>query len=350
VLRLCAFLLATPVAVFGCGAPEKPTEAAPQVCARNVAASFAPELGADIFRHDESHTIGQAFLNGLAAYYANPKPSTLCALFTPRGWQSALDWDVSLFDSRLAALRTGNATFREQHILRLANEGQYDLQDRPILLPLDIVFDIPAGASQLDAAGHVVDATRNDVRTGLHVDFTYNGRMWVADRVAPLTRDTVRWATMPTPVPPMGPCSEFVRDAGQRDFDNDATRRWCDGDGRGRNIDSSTLVMFTKYPCDAGHAAIVSIGATLGGPLDPLNGHAYVRDPAGEFLAHRWITEPFDRDAKLPADARHSGWTNGNIAIWISPGEFERAIYVVRGQTVERWPRTVESWGVIDCN
>ena len=76
----------------------------------------------------------------------------------------------------------------------------------------------------------------------------------------------------------------------------------------------------------------------------------YVRDPSREFLAQGWIREGFDADAELPADAAYTGWTNGNIEIWISPAELDRAIFIRRGRTIERWPRAAERWGVIDCN
>ena len=128
-------------------------------------------------------------------------------------------------------------------------------------------------------------------------------------------------------------------------------RRWCDADGHGRVIaQPEQLSLFTRYPCDSGHAAILAIGEPLGSPLDNLVRYEYVRDPAGEFLAQGWLTAPYRARATLPADAAYTGWTNGNIEIWLSPSDLERAIYIKRGEVVERWPRAANEWGVIDCN
>ena len=49
-------------------------------------------------------------------------------------------------------------------------------------------------------------------------------------------------------------------------------------------------------------------------------------------------------------DAVYTGWTNGNVELLIAPGDREAAIYLRRGDLVERWPRAVDPWGVIDCN
>ena len=59
---------------------------------------------------------------------------------------------------------------------------------------------------------------------------------------------------------------------------------------------------------------------------------------------------PFEANATLPDDAAYTGWTNGNIGLCISAGEFAQALYVKRGDVIERWPRAAEEWGVIDCN
>ncbi|MFL5778849.1 MAG: hypothetical protein ACJ761_07900, partial [Chloroflexota bacterium] len=102
-------------------------------------------------------------------------------------------------------------------------------------------------------------------------------------------------------------------------------------------------------PCGA-HATILTIGRPLGARLDPLVRWEYVRDPDGEFARNGWLAAPYDDSVKLPADAVDSGWTNGNVDLWIGPAELDRGIYLVRGKTVERWARAAESWGVIDCN
>ncbi|MDQ6796271.1 MAG: hypothetical protein M3067_15920 [Chloroflexota bacterium] len=143
---------------------------------------------------------------------------------------------------------------------------------------------------------------------------------------------------------------DFVRDPADAPFDASALRGWCDADGRGRAIVGYKLALFTRYPCGAGHAAILAFGQPLGAPIDGQNRHDYVQDPRNEFLGENWIAEPYQGHATLPTDAAYTGWTNGNIDLWISPSDVDRAIYVVRGKVVERWPRAVPGWGVIDCN
>ena len=59
---------------------------------------------------------------------------------------------------------------------------------------------------------------------------------------------------------------------------------------------------------------------------------------------------PLQRDTQLPKDAEDTGWTNGNVDLWVSPSNLDRGIYLVRGDVVERWARTTDSWGVTDCN
>jgi hypothetical protein len=309
--------------------------------------SVVPPFGQDIFTRDESRAITQDFVDGLARLYAAPDPRKTCALFTERGLASAMasDW-------RLRDVMQGDLRFVETHVMRVAGEGDYDLRQRPVMLPIDAVFDISAGAVQSDAAsGRTLGTSTVEDRVGFHLDFTFDGETWLVDRMSEIGPDAEQWVVPPTPVPPGPRCSNFVRGRAGGPFDENANRRWCDGDGRGRMIVAGAQIsMFTRYPCEAGHAAILSFGEPLGAPLDALNMHEYVRDPAGEFLRNGWIKEPFDATAALPNDAAYSGWTNGNIELWISLTDVEQAAYLVRGKTIERWPRAVRGWGVIDCN
>jgi hypothetical protein len=95
---------------------------------------------------------------------------------------------------------------------------------------------------------------------------------------------------------------------------------------------------------------VLTIGRPLGMPIDPLVRHEYVRDPVGEFRAQGWLTGPYVGDAVPPSDAAPTGWSNGNIEIWVSPSELDQAIYIKRGNAFERWPSAASQWGVTDCN
>ena len=68
----------------------------------------------------------------------------------------------------------------------------------------------------------------------------------------------------------------------------------------------------------------------------------YVRDPGGLFQDH--VRVPFDEDARVPPDGRYTGYHLGDVELWISPKEEESAVYVVRRDRAERWPRLPEGF------
>jgi hypothetical protein len=287
----------------------------------------------DIFVRDESEAIAADFVAGLSAIYADPDTADVCGFFTERGWRDAL-----AFDPRLRAQGGGTSASGGDLVLRIAFEGNYDLRDRPPVVPLDIIFDIPAGAGTGVA------------RDGLRVDFVFDGERWLADQVGEVTAENMAWVVLPSTPPPGPSCAGLVGDPDGAPFDERTERPWCDQGGHGRSLSSDQLAMQTRYPCDAGHAAVLHLGRPLGASLDPLDRWEYVRDPAGEFLEQGWLTAPYDGDATLPADATDTGWTNGNVDLWISPSDLDDAVYLVRGDIVERWSRVARYWGVIDCN
>jgi hypothetical protein len=66
--------------------------------------------------------------------------------------------------------------------------------------------------------------------------------------------------------------------------------------------------------------------------------HLYIRDPHA-------VVDVSYRDglvlhAILPPDARPTGHRHGSIAIYVSPSDQDRAIYVVGADGAERWPRS----------
>ncbi|HEY3334589.1 MAG TPA: hypothetical protein VGK16_05060 [Candidatus Limnocylindrales bacterium] len=299
----------------------------------DATATLGPAFDQDVFVRHESEAIATAFVAGLSAIYADPAAVDVCRFFTQQGWESAL-----VSDPLLRAAERGETRVAGDLVLRIAFEGRYDLRERPPVVPLDVIFDIPA------VAGTSV------VRTGFNVVFVFDGHRWRADRVGEVTPENLAWTRLPSVPPPGPPCAGFVRDPVGTKFDERAERGWCDGGGSGRTISSEQLVLLTQYPCEVGHAAVLNVGRPLGTSLDPLDRREYVRDPAKEFLAQRWVISPFEGAATLPLDAADTGWTNGNVDLWISPTELDRAVYIVRGDTVERWPRAASSWGVGDCN
>lgn len=354
----------------GCGdattSPTSPPSSAPTVVPSSAVASAQPENGCpafsfdpgaslgpefqtDIFANDESAAITGRFVSALAALYAGGSISDSCEWFTASGLQSAIT-----ADARLREVTQGELRIQGDLVLRVAFENTYDLRNRPPVLPIDAVFDIASGATIVDPPTGTSTTTTSDQRVSLHIDFMFDGHQWRADRVGPISADYADWAHLPTPLPLGAPCTGFNRDPAKAPFDDasgSGKRVWCDADGEGRIIrEPDQLVLFTRYPCGSGHAAVLAIGRPLGSPIDRLVRYEYVRDPVGEFLAQGWVTSPYVGDASRPDDAASTGWTNGNIEIWISPIELDQAIYIKRGSTFERWPRAAKQWGVTDCN
>jgi hypothetical protein len=324
----------------------------------DAAAPLGPEFEQDVFLHDESADLARAFLAALGALYAARPGSDPCDTFTARGFAEAL-----AFDPRLAAAQLGRATIDGLLVLRLRSEGSYDLRARPPTVPLDLIFDLPAGSRLTDRlAGNAIRVSTTVQRFGLGVELQFDGRVWRADRVGPVSADSQGWARLPVRPPPGPPCTNFRRDPAGTPFDEAAgppieiiggapRRRWCDEGGAGGAIPVPELLSFTtQFPCGRGRVAILSIGQPVGAPLDPLVRWEYMRDPDGEALAANWLTAPWQERAVPPPDAVATGWTNGNVDLWVAPSDRGAAIYLVRGGTVERWPRAAEFWGVTDCN
>ena len=321
-------------------------------------ATLGPEFANEYFLGDESKAIAADFVAQLQGLYAATPDADPCATFTRNGLETAL-----AMDARLRAVADGVQHVDGDLVLRMRSEGEYDLRVRPPAVPLNVIFDLAAGSRVTDLATGAVEVSEAAQRVGLRVDFVFDGHRWHADKVGPITEPSdLSMAAIPTAPPPGPPCTGFRRDPAGTAFDSHAgpalgavqpRRPWCDDGGRGRLIHvPEQLVFFTAFPCDRGNIAILTIGRSVGAALDPLVRWEYMRDPKGEALAQGWLrgNARWNGHAKLPADARSTGWTNGNIEIWTSASEHDAAIYAKRGDVVERWPRAADFWGVTDCN
>ena len=304
-----------------------------------------PEFAGDIFEHDESRRITEAFLVGLSSLYAGDSNAAPCDLFTDRGLATMLR-----ADPRLAAADGRELLVHTSLVLRVAFEDDYDLRIKPPRVPIDAIFDVPVGAIVTDPTSATSAATTKDERIGLRLVFAYDGHRWRVDEAGPISTANAHWAVLPGPLPPGPKCEGFHRDPTSARYDDRQDRVWCAGNGKGHLLRiGQELSIIARYPCN-GHATILEIGRPLGMALDPLIRWEYVRDPNGFFGANGWLAAPYDGDTHLPKDAVASGWTNGNVDLWISPSNLDRGIYLVRGDVVERWARAADSWGVIDCN
>jgi hypothetical protein len=77
----------------------------------------------------------------------------------------------------------------------------------------------------------------------------------------------------------------------------------------------------------------IPVGARYTTPEDSAH---YVRDPDNAF-DDLVTARAFDPDAVLPADAADTGFREGDTQLWVDPSDGS-AVYLVTGQTVERWP------------
>jgi hypothetical protein len=68
------------------------------------------------------------------------------------------------------------------------------------------------------------------------------------------------------------------------------------------------------------------------------NGQAYVRDTEGRFTG---TPVSYAEGIELPATATDTGWRDGGRELWVGPDtpEGPTSVYVVEGDSVERWPR-----------
>jgi hypothetical protein len=94
----------------------------------------------------------------------------------------------------------------------------------------------------------------------------------------------------------------------------------------------SALVIITGVPCGARYTTI-------------LDSAHYVRDPENVF-GDFGTSFGFDPDAELPAVAVDTGLREGDRGLWVVP-EDETAVYLVLGDTTERWPLDREPAGCV---
>lgn len=71
---------------------------------------------------------------------------------------------------------------------------------------------------------------------------------------------------------------------------------------------------------------------------DASGAHLYIRDPHG--VVGTSYRDGLVLHAILPTDARPTGHRHGSIAIYVSPSDQDRAIYVVGADGAEQWPRS----------
>lgn len=90
--------------------------------------------------------------------------------------------------------------------------------------------------------------------------------------------------------------------------------------------------------CNSQSATIL----TIGWPLGTVSGNAeqarfYIRDPRGVMGGS--YRKALVMHARLPADARPTGYRLDSIELYLSPSDQDQAAYLVAPSGAERWPR-----------
>ena len=96
--------------------------------------------------------------------------------------------------------------------------------------------------------------------------------------------------------------------------------------------------------CGFDDARVIITGIPVGTPYSTVEDTAnYVRDPQNTF-SDPVTADAFDADAELPLVAVDTGYRQASAELWVDPAD-PSSIYVVDGDTVERWPLDPEPAG-----
>jgi hypothetical protein len=134
-------------------------------------------------------------------------------------------------------------------------------------------------------------------------------------------------------------CSAFA-DAGRempREGGVDWEQPWKDGSGNEVPENVVTTYRGAEH-CDWQSKVFLVLGRPLGSPPpDASRARMYVRDAEGELDDH--LLGRFREDARLPPDARYTGYHRDGVELWTSPSERGDGVYIVDRGRIERWPR-----------
>jgi hypothetical protein len=116
----------------------------------------------------------------------------------------------------------------------------------------------------------------------------------------------------------------------------------------GRDVDTLVIQSYRGAShCGWQDVIFLDLGWPLGSRASGGNGRMYVRDP-GRVLVDEWVGE-YEPKARLPEDARSTGYASDLGELWLSAGDADSVAYVVsaHGKHVEAWPRTK---GLVGCD
>jgi len=96
--------------------------------------------------------------------------------------------------------------------------------------------------------------------------------------------------------------------------------------------------------CDAQSVTFLAVAwppGRVASSIDARTVRQYVRDPHRAYRQVPFRGE-FAQDVSLPPDARATGYHHGPYALWVSPADADRHVYIQGPDGMERWPRPTD--------
>jgi hypothetical protein len=176
-------------------------------------------------------------------------------------------------------------------------------------------------------------------RSGYRVEREEKGRVLFSYDVGGRTKVAVIVAEDRKNAPGWGPETSASCDPAELPAsftDSQGYEIWTDGKGTRVPV---TVVHSSEGAehCDWQKAHFLSAGDDAGG-----RGELYARDPDG-VLPDTMLTAPYDGDARMPEDARSTGYRLGDRELWFTKDKAKA--YVRTPDGVEAWPRVKEGMG-----
>lgn len=119
-------------------------------------------------------------------------------------------------------------------------------------------------------------------------------------------------------------------------------RTWTTGNGT--PVPPSIIQLRTGAPhCGWEDVWFLTIGNPVGSERQEPPPFQFIQDPDGQIPAGR-LADEFDADVELPLDAEFTGFVTEGDQLWVSPSQFDEAVYMLNQLSqVEKWPRAEPS-------
>ena len=88
------------------------------------------------------------------------------------------------------------------------------------------------------------------------------------------------------------------------------------------------------------------LGTLVPGPfMSSRHTRMFVRTAGTSTELDASLATTFEPDAELPSAANDTGFTREGWHLWVDDGRIDRAVWLVNGDIVERWPAATEMFG-----